>query len=72
MAEYIDKNETIITFGFTYEDIAPTSEEFVKFLRSIKPENVVPEKSGEWIETESDELVCSHCGKEAPYVSHFQ
>ena len=28
MAEYIDKNETIITFGFTYDDIAPTPEGF--------------------------------------------
>ena len=31
-----------------------------------------PAKSGEWIGTESDELVCSRCGKEAPYVSHFK
>lgn len=34
--------------------------------------DAVPAKSGEWIETESDELVCSRCGKEAPYISHFQ
>lgn len=72
MAEYIDKNEAIITFGFTYDDIAPTPEEFVKFLRSIKPENVVPAKSGEWILTDFDGLACSNCMEEAPYVSHFQ
>ena len=72
MAEYIDKNETIITFGFTYDDIAPTPEEVVKFLRSIKAEDVVPATRGEWVGTDWAELVCSNCLEEAPYVSHFK
>ena len=33
MAEYIDLNETIIDFGFEWDDIPPTIEEFVRFLK---------------------------------------
>lgn len=40
MAEYIDLNETIIDFGFEWDDIAPTRDEFINFLKSRKRANV--------------------------------
>ena len=40
MAEYIDLNEAIIAFGFEWDDIAPTRDEFINFLKSRKRANV--------------------------------
>ena len=40
MAEYIDLNEAIIDFGFEWDDIAPTRDEFINFLKSRKRANV--------------------------------
>lgn len=40
MAEYVDINEAIIDFGFEWDDIAPTRDEFINFLKSRKRTNV--------------------------------
>ena len=40
MAEYVDLNEAIIDFGFEWDDIAPTRDEFINFLKSRKRANV--------------------------------
>ena len=40
MTEYIDLNEAIIDFGFEWDDIAPTRDEFINFLKSRKRANV--------------------------------
>ena len=33
MAEYVDINEAIIDFEFEWDDIAPTRDEFINFLK---------------------------------------
>ena len=33
MSKLIDVNEAIINFGFEWDDIPPTREEFVRFLK---------------------------------------
>ena len=49
MAEYIDLNETIIDFGFEWDDIAPTRDEFINFLKSRKRANVKEIVYAHWI-----------------------
>lgn len=49
MAEYIDLNETIIDFGFEWDDIAPTRDEFINFLKSRKKANVKEIVYAHWI-----------------------
>ena len=38
----IDANEAIINFGFEWDDIPPTREEFVRFLKKQPTVNAVP------------------------------
>lgn len=40
MREYINKIETIVNFGFEYEDIPPTIDEFLNFLKKQPLANV--------------------------------
>ena len=42
MAEYIDINEVIINFEFEWDDIAPTREEFIRFLKKQSIIDAVP------------------------------
>ena len=49
MTEYIDLNETIIDFGFEWDDIAPTRDEFINFLKSRKRANVKEIVYAHWI-----------------------
>ena len=49
MAEYIDLNEAIIDFGFEWDDIAPTRDEFINFLKSRKRANVKEIVYAHWI-----------------------
>ena len=49
MAEYIDLNEAIIDFGFEWDDIAPTRDEFINFLKSRKRANVKEILYAHWI-----------------------
>lgn len=59
----IDADEAIINFGFEWDDISPTRDEFVEFIKkqpTIEAETV---KHGRW-ETNSDRpdsLICSIC-----------
>ena len=66
MAEYIDLNETIIDFGFEWDDIAPTRDEFINFLKSRKRANVKEIVYAHWIPTEYPFMNecedCSNCG----------
>lgn len=66
MAEYIDLNEAIIDFGFEWDDIAPTRDEFINFLKSRKRANVKEIVYGRWIEKEKYTFGvmydCSICG----------
>lgn len=41
MARLIDVDEAVINFGFEYDDIPPTSEEFVYFLKKQPTINAV-------------------------------
>lgn len=52
MNEYINLNEAIIDFGFEWNDIAPTRDEFINFLRSRERANVKEIMYGKWIPTE--------------------
>ena len=49
MAEYIDLNEAIIDFVFEWDDIAPTRDEFINFLKSRKRANVKEILYAHWI-----------------------
>ena len=64
MTEYIDLNETIIDFGFEWDDIAPTRDEFVNFLKSRKRANVKEIVYAHWIMHEDYfglTCECSNC-----------
>ena len=64
MAEYIDLNEAIIDFGFEWDDIAPTRDEFINFLKSRKRANVKEIVYAHWIMHEDYfglTCECSNC-----------
>ena len=64
MAEYIDLNEAIIDFGFEWDDIAPTRDEFINFLKSRKRANVKEVVYAHWIMHDDDfglTCECSNC-----------
>ena len=64
MAEYIDINEAIIDFGFEWDDIAPTRDEFINFLKSRKRANVKEIIYAHWIMHDDDfglTCECSNC-----------
>ena len=61
MAEYIDLNEAIIDFGFEWDDIAPTRDEFINFLKSRKRANVKEIVYAYWIEDDDGVFICSKC-----------
>ena len=77
MAEYIDLNEAIIDFGFEWDDIAPTRDEFINFLKSRKTANVKEIIYAHWIMHEDYfglTCECSNCHIEtmgdSEYCSH--
>lgn len=62
MDEYIDLNEAIIDFGFEWDDIAPTREEFINFLKSRKRANVKEIVYAHWEKADGMGYYrCSHC-----------
>lgn len=62
MAEYIDLNEAIIDFGFEWDDIAPTRDEFINFLKSRKRANVKEIVYAHWEQADGMGYYrCSHC-----------
>ena len=62
MAEYIDLNEAIIDFGFEWDDIAPTRDEFINFLKSRKRANVKEIIYAHWIDYQVPHIsCCSYC-----------
>ena len=62
MAEYIDLNEAIIDFGFEWDDIAPTRDEFINFLKSRKRANVKEIVCAHWIDYQVPHIsCCSYC-----------
>ena len=64
MAEYVDLNEAIIDFGFEWDDIAPTRDEFINFLKSRKRANVKEIIYAHWIMHEDYfglTCECSNC-----------
>ena len=77
MAEYIDLNETIIDFGFEWDDIAPTRDEFINFLKSRKRANVKEIVYAHWIDYQVPHIsCCSYCDwginplDKSPYCPH--
>ena len=62
MAEYVDINEAIIDFGFEWDDIAPTRDEFINFLKSRKRANVKEIIYAHWIDYQVPHIsCCSYC-----------
>ena len=59
----IDADEAIINFGFEWDDIPPTREEFAYFLKKQPTINAVPVRHGRW----DDEHKCTVCHNEAFY-----
>lgn len=50
----IDADEAIINFGFEWDDIPPTREEFAYFLKKQPTINAVPVVHGKWITTSGE------------------
>ena len=50
----IDADEAIINFGFEWDDIPPTREEFAYFLKKQPTINAVPVVHGRWITTSGE------------------
>lgn len=62
MTEYVDLNEAIIDFGFEWDDIAPTRDEFINFLKSRKRANVKEIIYAHWIDYQVPHIsCCSYC-----------
>ena len=62
MDEYIDLNKAIIDFGFEWDDIAPTRDEFINFLKSRKTANVKEIIYAHWIDYQVPNIsCCSYC-----------
>ena len=77
MAEYVDLNEAIIDFGFEWDDIAPTRDEFINFLKSRKRANVKEIIYANWIDYQVPHIsCCSYCDwginplDKSPYCPH--
>ena len=77
MAEYVDLNEAIIDFGFEWDDIAPTRDEFINFLKSRKRANVKEIVYAHWIDYQVPHIsCCSYCDwginplDKSPYCPH--
>ncbi len=77
MAEYIDINEAIIDFGFEWDDIGSTREEFINFLKSRKRANVKEIVYAHWIDYQVPHIsCCSYCDwgidplDKSPYCPH--
>ena len=77
MAEYVDLNEAIIDFGFEWDDIAPTRDEFINFLKSRKRANVKEIIYAHWIDYQVPHIsCCSYCDwginplDKSPYCPH--
>ena len=70
----IDADEEIINFGFEWDDISPTRDEFVEFIKKQPTIEAEPVKRAEWTEDGYRGLpcVCSYCGEEAHYTSTFK
>ena len=68
----IDADEAIINFGFEWDDILPTRDEFVEFIKKQPTIAVEPVKHGRWIDAYPDIEpnpmfmygICSECGFE--------
>lgn len=60
----IDADKAIINFGFEFDDIPPTIEEFVSFLKRQKPVDAKPIVHAHWIEDDDVGVRghCSYCG----------
>ena len=60
----IDADEAIINFGFEWDDISPTRDEFVAFLKKQPTIDAVPMvrcrdcKFGDWDSEPNDAMVC--------------
>ena len=60
----IDADEAIINFGFEWDDISPTRDEFVAFLKRQPTIDAVPVvrckdcKFGDWDSKPDDAMVC--------------
>lgn len=62
MNEYINLNEAIIDFGFEWNDIALTRDEFINFLKSWKRANVKKIVTAHWFFGDDGVFICSKCG----------
>ena len=68
----IDADEAIINFGFEWDDISPTRDEFVEFIKKQPTTESEPVKHGRWIDAYPDIEpnpmfmygICSECGFE--------
>ena len=61
MSKLIDVDEAIINFGFEWDDIPPTREEFVYFLKKQPAVDVVPVRHGRWERTADGAALCTAC-----------
>ena len=62
----IDADEAIINFGFEWDDISPTRDEFVEFIKKQPTIEAEPVKHGRWEDSidewlGTDVYTCSKC-----------
>lgn len=67
MDEYIDRTELIIQFDLMWEDIDPTRDELIDFIKQFKARDVAPVKHGYWVNGHD----CSVCGAPIPTDSYL-
>lgn len=75
----IDADEAIINFGFEWDDILPTRDEFVEFIKKQPTIEAEPVKHGTWklVEFQSSSfgidhvLMCTNCGFVHEYDAWF-
>ena len=51
----IDADEAIINFGFEWDDILPTRDEFVEFIKKQPTIEAEPVKHGRWVDKRKED-----------------
>ena len=57
----IDADEAIINFGFEWDDISPTRDEFVEFIKKQPTIEAEPVKRGRFVMLKYPLVECSEC-----------
>ena len=65
LSEYVERDKMIVDFCFDWDDICPTRNEFLDFLKSRKSVRVAPVRYAHWCNNYDSPTYM--CGKELHY-----